>query len=108
MTNIIIVGGGFGGVRAALNLANRRGVHVKLISDKTYFEYHAALYRSATGRSPLEVAIPLVEFFEYAKNVEVLKDEIVGIDPEEQKIAGKADTKEELDAALDELEKKKE
>ena len=66
---VVIVGGGFGGVRAALSLSNKSGVEVKLISSQSYFEYHAALYRSATGRSPLEVAIPLRDFFAYAKNV---------------------------------------
>jgi NADH dehydrogenase len=82
-TRIVIVGGGFAGVRAALNLANDMAFDVKLVSDKHYFEYHAALYRSATGRSPLEVAIPLRDFFAYAKNIEVVKDSISGINPNE-------------------------
>lgn len=78
---IVIVGGGFAGVRAAMKLANRREFTVKLISQRSYFEYHAALYRSATGRSPLEVAIPLADFFGGARNVEVVIDRITRIDP---------------------------
>lgn len=89
---VIIVGGGFGGVRAALNLANKKGFAVKLLSGQSYFEYHAALYRSATGRSPLEVAIPLVDFFAYAKNVEVVKDTVTGLDSERQLINGQTGT----------------
>lgn len=77
---VVVVGGGFAGVKAALSLANKKSVEVRLISDQTYFEYHAAMYRSATGRSPLEVAIPLREFFAFAKNVEVIEDKIVDID----------------------------
>lgn len=86
MLKIVIVGGGFGGVRAALNLSGHRGFDVKLISDHTYFEYHAALYRSATGRSPLEVAIPLEDFFADAENVEVVHDKITEIRPDKHVI----------------------
>ncbi len=77
---VVVVGGGFGGVKSALNLANKPGFDVKLISNHPYFEYHAALYRAATGRSPLEVAIPLKDFFPAANNIEVVEDQITGID----------------------------
>jgi NADH:ubiquinone reductase (H+-translocating) len=96
----IIVGGGFGGVRTALALANKKGVEVKLISNQSYFEYHAALYRSATGRSPLEVAIPLREFFSYAKNIEVIEDQITGIDDVNRKLTGESDSKYEYDSLV--------
>ncbi len=88
LMNIVIVGGGFAGVRIALNLANNPGFNIKLISDKSYFEYHAALYRSATGRSPLEVAIPLREFFESSKNIEVVNDTIEQIDNNLHTVSG--------------------
>ena len=78
---VIIVGGGFGGVRLALKLSGDKRFDVRLISEHTYFEYHAALYRSATGRSPLEVAIPLRDFFEDSPNVEVLSQKITHIEP---------------------------
>lgn len=78
---ILIVGGGFGGVRAALDLAaaNLPGVKIVLVSDKPHFEYHAALYRVVTGRSPLEVCIPLRDIFA-GKNVEIVQDTISDID----------------------------
>lgn len=97
---VVIVGGGFGGVRAALSLANKRGIEVKLISNQGYFEYHAALYRSATGRSPLEVAIPLRDFFAYAKNVEVLEDTIADIDKDNRKVTGESGSKYAYDALI--------
>ncbi len=87
---VVIVGGGFGGVRAALSLANKKSVDVKLISSQTYFEYHAALYRSATGRSPLEVAIPLKDFFAYANNVEVVQDTISDLTYKDKSLTGKS------------------
>lgn len=83
---VVIVGGGFGGVRLALKLSKHKSFDIKLISDKPYFEYHAALYRSATGRSPLEVAIPLEEFFSRHKNIEVIHDKITGFDTDKKQV----------------------
>ncbi len=97
---VVIAGGGFGGVRAALKLANRPGFEVKLISKQRYFEYHAALYRSATGRSPLEVAIPLADFFKSARNVEVVEGEAASINPTDRILATKDGTEYPYDAVL--------
>lgn len=79
--HIVVVGGGFGGVKTALDLVNKRGIDVTLISQGMNFEYHGALYRTATGRSPMEVVIPLREIFKRAKNVSVVLDKITKIDP---------------------------
>ncbi|MBP9738993.1 FAD-dependent oxidoreductase [Candidatus Saccharibacteria bacterium] len=76
MTRVVVVGGGFGGVKTALELANKPGFAVQLISDNSHFEYHGALYRSAVGHSPMEVVIPLKDIFAHAKNVEVVLDSI--------------------------------
>lgn len=73
---VVIVGSGFGGTKAALELANKPGFDVTLISKTTNFDYHGALYRTATGKSPTEVVIPLREIFAHAKNVHVVLDEI--------------------------------
>ncbi|MCA9344702.1 NAD(P)/FAD-dependent oxidoreductase [Candidatus Saccharibacteria bacterium] len=97
---IVIVGGGFAGVQAAVRLANQIGFQVQLISPLSIFEYHAALYRSATGRSPLEVAIPLEKFFEYAKNIEVVQDKIIKIDQDKKQIEGKFGKKYSYDELL--------
>ncbi len=81
---VVVVGGGFGGVKTALDLANQEAVHVQLITKHTNFEYHGALYRTATGSSPLEVSIPLRDIFSKADNVEVVLDEATTIDTEKQ------------------------
>ncbi len=78
---VVVVGGGFGGCKTALELANKKGIDVTLISTSGNFEYHGALYRSATGRSPMEVVIPIHEMFKRAKNVEFVLDTIARIDP---------------------------
>lgn len=84
--HIVVVGGGFGGVKTALELANKKGVDVTLISQGMNFEYHGALYRTATGRSPMEVVIPLREIFKRAKNVSVVLDTVSKIDPKQNRI----------------------
>lgn len=85
-TKVVIVGGGFGGVKTALKLANRPGFEVQLISDNTHFEYHGALYRSAVGHSPMEVVIPLKDIFKDAKNVELVLDSVGFIDAKKKRI----------------------
>lgn len=97
---IVIVGGGFAGVQAAVRLANQIGFSVRLITPHNYFEYHAAIYRSATGRSPLEVAIPLVSFFEYAKNVEVIEDKIVTLNKEKREVVGESGSRYHYDKLM--------
>ena len=88
LTRVVIVGGGFGGVKTALELSNKRGFEVKLISDNTHFEYHGALYRSAVGHSPKEVFIPLKEVFEDKSNVELIIDRVGYINTDKKIIAG--------------------
>ncbi len=97
---VVIVGGGFGGVRTALKLANRKDIEIRLISKQSYFEYHAALYRSATGRSPLEVAIPLRDFFSRTSNVEFVIDEITTLEPDNKLMVGTSGSKYHYDIAV--------
>ena len=90
---VVIVGGGFAGVRAGLDLAGKKlsNTKVTLVTDKPHFEYHAALYRVVTGRSPLEVCIPLREIFGTDdKDIEILVDEIVSIDTDSHRVIGKS------------------
>ena len=48
-TRILIVGGGFAGVRAALELSKNKSCEVTLLSDHTHFRYYPGLYHTATG-----------------------------------------------------------
>ncbi len=88
---VVIVGGGFAGVRAALDLAADRRFDVTLISERADFEYHAALYRSATGRSTLEVLVPLAEIFD-RKPVTVIAERAKSVDPAAKKLVGERDS----------------
>ncbi len=97
---IVVVGGGFGGVKTALALANKPGIQVDLIVKKEHFEYHGALYRAATGRSPLEVVIPLSDIFKRAKNVEVILDEATRIDHKRKIVIGSLGDRYSYDALV--------
>lgn len=99
-TKVVIVGGGFGGVKSALCLANKPGFEVQLISDNTHFEYHGALYRSAVGHSPMEVVIPLRDIFSHAHNVELVLDSATSIDYEKKFITSVTNNSYSYDKAI--------
>lgn len=87
--HILVIGGGFGGISTALALEkeNIPDIKITLVSNKTHFEYQPALYRVVTGRSPLEVCIPLRDIFD-GKNVEVIEDTIIRTNLDEKKLDG--------------------
>lgn len=88
---VVIVGAGFAGVKAALKLAsyNDKNLNITLVSNKTHFEYHATLYRVASGCSPYEVCIPLSEIFK-DKSVNIVKDTVKSIDLQNNCVTGSA------------------
>lgn len=89
---VVIVGGGFAGVKTALGLANKSGYQVQLISTHMNFEYHGALYRSATGNSPMEVVVPLKTIFKRAKNIELVLDTITNLDTKQKVLRSETGT----------------
>lgn len=90
--NITIVGGGFGGVKAALELAKHSKNQITLISKSENFQYYPSLYRTATGYSYNESWIPLTDLFAAHKNVRIVIDEIVSIAPNKMTIKGTSKT----------------
>jgi NADH:quinone reductase (non-electrogenic) len=87
---VTIVGGGFGGVKAALELAKDKRNEVTLISDKTDFQYYPALYSSATGHSHLESWVPLGTIFAGFDNIHVMLDTIISINPSGKRLLGRS------------------
>lgn len=61
--NILVVGGGFAGVKAALDLCGHEKFNVTLLSDRDTFHYHPTLYHTATGGSSEVSEIKLTEIF---------------------------------------------
>jgi NADH dehydrogenase len=81
---VVIVGGGFGGLFAARGLA-RAPVSVTLIDKRNYHLFRPMLYQVATGLlSADQIAGPLRSILRKQRNVEVLQDEVNGIDAEKR------------------------
>src|SRR6185437_16706113 len=59
--HVLIVGGGFGGVKAALELSRHEGITVTLLSDRPDFRYYPTLYHTATGGLRAQSNIPLAD-----------------------------------------------
>ena len=60
---VLVVGGGFGGVRAALELAKQTQLEVTLVSERPDFFYYPTMYETATGGSSEQSAVPLEQIF---------------------------------------------
>ncbi|PYY09307.1 MAG: FAD-dependent oxidoreductase [Acidobacteria bacterium] len=77
---VVIIGGGFGGLRAARSLA-RHPVRVTLIDRKNHHTFQPLLYQVATaGLSPGDIAAPIRWILRGHPNVEVLLGEVVDFD----------------------------
>lgn len=70
--HVLIVGGGFGGVKAALELADDPHFTVSLLSDSDSLRYYPTLYHTATGGARANSSIPLQRIFA-EKPVELLQ-----------------------------------
>lgn len=77
---VVIAGGGFGGVKAALELAKDKKFHITLVSEREDFLYYPALYATTTGGSRLESSVPLARILGGHENVHLVKDKITSID----------------------------
>jgi NADH:quinone reductase (non-electrogenic) len=81
---IVIVGGGFGGLQAAKKLEHQP-VDVTIIDHNNFHLFQPMLYQVATGGlSPADISIPLREIFHKQKNTRILMAEVTGIDAQEQ------------------------
>jgi NADH dehydrogenase len=80
-TNVVIIGGGFGGLAAARALA-RANVRVVLVDRRNHHVFQPLLYQVATaGLSPGDIASPIRWILRRQPNVQVLLGEVASIDP---------------------------
>jgi NADH:ubiquinone reductase (H+-translocating) len=79
---VIIVGGGFGGLRAAQALKSEL-VDVTLIDRRNYHLFQPLLYQVATGSlSPGQISAPLRSVLSQQKNTRVLLGSVEAVDPD--------------------------
>src|SRR5260370_40329746 len=86
MPRIVIVGAGFGGLKAALALqhANAR---ITVIDRQNHHLFQPLLYWVATARlSPADISSPIRHILRKQKNTEVLMAEVTGVDLQEQRV----------------------
>jgi NADH dehydrogenase len=77
---VVVIGGGFGGLNAALGLA-KLPVDVTVVDRKNYHTFQPLLYQVALAvLSPADIAQPIRNILRNHRNVEVLMDEVVGFD----------------------------
>lgn len=86
----VIVGGGFAGVKAALELSKKQLGKITLISDEPYFLHHATLYATATGRDAGASVISLEDMFALHHDVEVVYDSMKSLDWQRKIVVCKA------------------
>jgi NADH dehydrogenase len=80
MPRVVIVGAGFGGLRAARALG-KAAVHVTVIDRQNHHLFQPLLYWVATaGLSPADICSPIRHILRKQKNTEVLLAEVTGVD----------------------------
>lgn len=113
---IVILGGGFGGVRVAKNLASAnwrmgRNIHITLIDKRRYHSYHPNFYEIATSylseKLPLSEgvfhdlarvsSVSFDEIFLHDLNVSIIEDEAINVDFKNKEVILKSYPKKNYD-----------
>lgn len=109
---IVIIGGGFGGVRVAKDLVKHtKDIHITLIDKNKYHSFHPNFYEVATINLPERPAHREMNFHEVFKtssiyfeeifwedlNVSVLEDEAISVDFKSQEVILKSGVKKKYD-----------
>jgi NADH:ubiquinone reductase (H+-translocating) len=84
---VVIVGAGFGGLRAAIGL-DHMPVDVTVVDRRNHHTFQPLLYQVALAvLSPADIAQPIRTILRRNKNTQVLMDEVTGIDLEQHQIS---------------------
>jgi NADH dehydrogenase FAD-containing subunit len=101
MPNVVIVGGGFGGLAAARALRNAP-VRVTLVDRSNHHLFQPLLYQVATATlAPGDIAAPIRDLLRKQRNVTVAMAEVTGVDAANRRVLvdylGRPDTPFEYD-----------
>ena len=84
---VVIVGGGFGGLRLARKLNNKAGFEVILVDKFNYHQFQPLFYQVATaGLDASNISFPLRKVFQKSKNVKIRLAELKEVVPAANKI----------------------
>ncbi len=94
---VVVIGGGFGGIHAALGLAELP-VDITLVDRRNYHVFQPLLYQVALAvLSPADIAQPIRSIVRDRRNIEVLMDEAVSFDTAACRVKLKSGTELEYD-----------
>jgi len=98
---VLIIGGGFAGLECAQQLANDSRFEVTLVDRNNHHLFQPLLYQVATASlSAPDIARSIRQVLAEARNVTVLMDEIVSIDPVAKQAVGSSGTLFAFDSML--------
>jgi NADH dehydrogenase len=84
---LIIIGGGFGGLRLARKLSNKAGFEIILIDRFNHHQFQPLFYQVATsGLDASNISFPLRKVFHTSKNVHFRMAEVTQIISEQNKV----------------------
>ncbi|HRF56192.1 MAG TPA: FAD-dependent oxidoreductase [Campylobacterales bacterium] len=88
LKKVIIVGSGYGGIRAAQTLAKNRDLEVTVVDTRPYHYLQTDIYDYIANKTTItDISVSLVTlFFERETNVTFLQRKIVKVEPSENKL----------------------
>ncbi len=90
MQKILIIGGGFGGIRLAQKLARQSGLAVTIVNPRPWLEYYGSLYRIVRADAFSRVCIHFDEML--PPSVTVMIDTIESVDTTKKTASGRIGT----------------
>ena len=94
---VVVIGGGFAGINAAQELA-KLPVDVTLVDRKNYHTFQPLLYQVALAvLSPADIAQPIRSIVKNHPNIQVLMDEVTGLELNERRVQLKSGSELEYD-----------
>ena len=90
---VVIIGGGFGGLRLARKLSNKKGFDVTLIDRFNFHQFQPLFYQVATaGLDASNISFPLRKVFHKEKNMHFRMAEVKSINTSLRKVIAEEDT----------------
>lgn len=83
---VLIIGGGFAGVKTARNLYKNNDLDITLITDQETFRYGATIWRATTGYLKNTSYMPILDLMPKSSNVILEIDKVERIDRKNQKV----------------------
>jgi NADH dehydrogenase len=85
--HVIIIGGGFGGLYTAKEIGGDKSIDVTLVDKRNFHLFQPLLYQVATGGlSPGDISSPLRAVLNRFKNIRVICDELIDLDPQNNEV----------------------